>query len=47
MPAHPRARLPPSGPHAGRTVTGHAALDPGWWWFMPLSIAAAALTARF
>ncbi|MGP4028240.1 complex I subunit 5 family protein [Actinomadura sp. 3N407] len=39
------AGLPPSGLYAGRAVTGHAALDLGWWWFPPLSIAASALTA--
>ncbi|TDC40925.1 NADH dehydrogenase [Actinomadura sp. KC345] len=39
------AGVPPSGLFAGHSVTEHAALKIGWWWFMPLSIAAAALTA--
>ncbi|WP_200841762.1 complex I subunit 5 family protein [Actinomadura sp. K4S16] len=39
------AGLPPSGLFAGHSVTEHAALERGWWWFTPLSIAASALTA--
>ncbi|MEU8801891.1 complex I subunit 5 family protein [Spirillospora sp. NPDC048819] len=39
------AGVPPSGLFAGHSVAEHAALKIGWWWFMPLSIAAAALTA--
>ncbi|RFS83830.1 NADH-quinone oxidoreductase subunit D [Actinomadura spongiicola] len=39
------AGLPPSGLFAGHSVTEHAVLDVGWWWYTPLSVAASALTA--
>ncbi|NYD52838.1 multicomponent Na+:H+ antiporter subunit D [Actinomadura luteofluorescens] len=39
------AGLPPSGLFAGHSVTEHAVLEQGWWWFTPLSIAASAVTA--
>ncbi|MEV3926050.1 complex I subunit 5 family protein [Actinomadura coerulea] len=39
------AGLPPSGLFAGHSVTEHAVLEQGWWWFTPLSIAAGAATA--
>ncbi|TDB82583.1 NADH dehydrogenase [Actinomadura sp. KC216] len=39
------AGLPPSGLFAGHSVTEHAALAAGWWWYTPLSVAASALTA--
>ncbi|WP_205718505.1 complex I subunit 5 family protein [Actinomadura sp. WMMA1423] len=39
------AGLPPSGLFAGHSVTEHAVLERGWWWFTPLSIAASAVTA--
>ncbi|MES9605118.1 proton-conducting transporter membrane subunit [Actinomadura sp. NPDC000929] len=38
------AGLPPSGLFAGHSVTEHAVLEQGWWWFTPLSIAASAVT---
>uniref|UniRef100_UPI0037C59BD2 complex I subunit 5 family protein n=1 Tax=Actinomadura sp. TaxID=1989 RepID=UPI0037C59BD2 len=39
------AGLPPSGLFAGHSVTEHAVLELGWWWYAPLSAAASALTA--
>ncbi|MFI0408902.1 complex I subunit 5 family protein [Actinomadura sp. 3N508] len=39
------AGLPPSGLFAGHSVTEHAALEAGWWWYTPLSVAVSALTA--
>jgi multicomponent Na+:H+ antiporter subunit D len=39
------AGLPPSGLFAGHSVTEHAVLALGWWWYTPLSVAVSALTA--
>ncbi len=39
------AGLPPSGLFAEHSVTEHAVLELGWWWYTPLTVAASALTA--
>ncbi|MBE1536354.1 complex I subunit 5 family protein [Actinomadura algeriensis] len=39
------AGLPPGGLAAGHAVTEHAALELGWWWYVPLSVVVSACTA--